>query len=289
MTVEKLRRTASARHLVWVLGLTAIAWAAVTSGPSAQQGSGARLNRAIEQFANGEAAIGGEHWRTISLEHNPFMIDDLETALNAFEQQDAAQPRVTPIVRINHEADESFHHVVKQMLDAGAFGIVLPQVRSAAQVTELVRAMRYPPQRGTQIPEPPGRRGWGPGGATRVWDLSSDDYARRADVWPLNPDGELLAIIMCETRECLDNIDEILQVPGLGAVMIGSADLSLALGVGTPGANGGAPEVRDAVRTLGEACMRHNVPCGIGTGSSLSTDPERILAGLPEPNESTYP
>ena len=281
MTVEKLKRTTSARHLVWALGLTVIAWAALTSSPVAQQGSGTRLNLAIEQFANGEAAIGGEHWRTVSLEHNPFMIDDLEAALGEFESQGGG---VTPIVRINHEADESFHHVVKQFLDAGAFGIVLPQVRSAAQITELVRAMRYPPQAGAQYPEPPGRRGWGPGGATRVWNLSNDEYASRADVWPLNPEGELLAIIMCETRECVDNVDEFFQVPGLGAVMIGSADLSLALGVGTPGANGGAPEVREAVRTLAEACMRHNVPCGIGTGSSLSTDPERILAGLPDPN-----
>jgi 4-hydroxy-2-oxoheptanedioate aldolase len=282
MRDEKLQTTTSARRLPWALGLTVIVWAALTSWPAAQQGTSVRLNRAIEQFEKGEAAIGNEHWRTISLEHNPFMIDDLETALNEFEQQGAGQPRVTPIVRINHEADESFHHVVKQMLDAGAFGIVLPQVRSAAQVAALVRAMRYPPQRGAQYPDPRGRRGWGPSGATRVWDLSADEYARRADVWPLNPEGELLAIIMCETRECLANIDEILEVPGLGAMMIGSADLSLALGVGTPGANGGAPEVAAAVRTLGEACMRHNVPCGIGTGSSLSTSPDMILAGLPQ-------
>ena len=284
MRDEKPTVTTSTRGVVWVLGLTLVGWAALASWPAARQASSPRLNRAIEQFANGEAAIGGEHWRTISLEHNPFMIDDLEAALNEFAEQDPAQPRVTPIVRINHEADEGDDHVVKQMLDAGAFGIVPPQVRTPAQVTELVRAMRYPPQRGAQYPEPPGRRGWGPSGATRVWNLSNDDYARRADVWPLNPDGELLAIIMCETRECVDNVDAIFSVPGLGAVMIGSADLSLALGAGTPGAYGGAPVVREAVTTLAEACQRHNVPCGIGTGSSLSTDPERILAGLPAPN-----
>ena len=280
MTDEGHETTTSARHIVWAIGLTVTVWAALTSWPAAEQGPSARLNKVIEQFEKGEAALGNTHWRTISLEHNPFMVDDLEAFLNEIETEGAGRPRLTPIVRIHHEADTDFHHVVKQILDAGAFGISLPQVRSPEQVTKLVRAMRYPPQRGAQYPEPRGRRGWGPTAATRVWNLSADEYARKADVWPLNPEGELLAIIMCETRECVENIDEILQVPGLGAVMIGSADLSLALGVGTPAANAGAPEVEAAIKTVAEACMRHNVPCGIGTGSSFSTNPTRILAGL---------
>ena len=280
MTDEKRSMTTSARYIVWATVLTVLLCTALTSWPTAQQGSGERLNKLIEQFEKGEVAIGNEHWRTISLEHNPFMMDDLEAALNEIEAEGSGRPRVTPIVRLNHEADENFHHVVKQFLDAGAFGIALPQVRSPEQVTKLVRAMRYPPQRGSKYREPPGRRGWGPSGATRVWKLSSDEYARKADVWPLNPEGELLAIIMCETRECLANIDEIMQVPGLGAVMIGSADLSLALGVGTPGANPDAPEVQAAVKTLADACMRHNVPCGIGTSRSFSTDPDRIMSEL---------
>ena len=273
------KMTAAARHMVWAIGSAAAAWALLTVGGAAQQTSNARLNRLIAQFEQDEAAIGNEHWRTISFEHNPFMVDDLERFLDEFKT-DGTERLPTPIVRIHHEADQEFHHVVKQLLDAGAFGIVLPQVRHPEQVTKLIRAMRYPPQRGAEYPEPRGRRAWGPTAATRVWDMSADEYARHADVWPLNPEGELLAIIMCETRECVENIDEILQVPGLGAVMIGSADLSLALGVGTPAANPGAPEVEAAVKTVAEACMRHNVPCGIGTRSSLSTSPSRILAGL---------
>ena len=272
--------TTFARHIVWAIGLTVTVWAALTSWPAAQQGPSARLNKIIEQFEKGEAALGNEHWRTISLEHNPFMVDDLEAFLNELEGESAGRPRLTPIVRINHEADTDFHHVVKQILDAGALGISLPLVRSPEEVTKLVRAMRYPPQRGAQYPEPRGRRGWGPTGATRVWNLSADEYARKADVWPLNPEGELLAIIMCETRECVENIDEILQVPGLGAVMIGPGDLSLSLGVGTPAANPGAPEVEAAIKTVAEACMRHNVPCGVGTSNIFSTSSTRILAGL---------
>ncbi|MDE2907142.1 MAG: aldolase/citrate lyase family protein, partial [Acidobacteriota bacterium] len=177
--------------------------------------------------------------------------------------------RLTPIVRIPHEADQAYHHVVKQILDAGAMGIVLPQVRTAAEVDHLVRAMRYPPQAGAAHPEPRGRRGWGPTGARRVWNMDNDEYARRADVWPLNPDGELLAIVMIETRESVENIDEILQVPGLGGVLIGPSDLSLSLGVGTPAANPRAPEVEEAIEAVGQACMRHNSLCGIYTGSDV--------------------
>ena len=226
-------------------------------------------------------ALGNEHWRTISLEHNPFMVDDLEAFLNEIEAEGAGRPRLTPIVRIHHEADQDFHHAVKQILDAGAFGDRPPagpqpggghqtgprDAVSAAAWGTVSRATRS-----ARMGSPPPRPGSGTCRPTST--------RGKADVWPLNPEGELLAIIMCETRECVENIDEILQVPGLGAVMIGSADLSLALGVGTPAANPGAPEVEAAIKTVAEACMRHNVPCGIGTSSSFSTSPTRILAGL---------
>ena len=67
---------------------------------------------------------------------------------------------------------------------------------------------------------------------------------------------------MIETREAIEDIDEILSVPGLGGALIGPADLSLSLGVGTPAANGQAPEVEDATAKVGQACVTHNVICG---------------------------
>ena len=258
----------STRRAVWAIALAGALCAGLAAAPAAQE-AGGRLNRIIEQFEAGEAALANEHWRIVSLEHNPFLVDDLEAFLGELVDQGGTRPRLTPIVRIPHEADQAYHHVVKQILDAGAMGIVLPQVRTAAEIDALVRAMRYPPQAGAEHPEPRGRRGWGPTGARRVWNLDNDEYARRADVWPLNPDGELLAIIMIETRESVENIDEILQVPGLGGVLIGPSDLSLSLGVGTPAANPRAPEVEEAIETVGQACMRHNALCGIYTSSDV--------------------
>ena len=264
-------------------GIALVLTTVLGSRPSAQQGSGDRLNKIIEQFEMGEPAVAGEHWQINSLEHNPFLVDDLETFLNELEAEGASRPRLTPIVRIPQEADQSFHHVVKQILDAGAMGIVLPQVRTPEEVTTLVRAMRYPPQRGAQYPDPPGRRGWGPTAATRVWNVDAQEYARKADVWPLNPDGELLAIVMVETREIVDNIDEILQVPGLAGVLVGPADLSMALGVGTPAANPNAPEVQAAIERVGAACKRHNALCGIYSRSDVPTRQEQGFMLFPIP------
>ena len=267
MTYRTRTTGTATRRAAWAIGLAVALGAGLATAPAAQESG--RLNRIIEQFEAGEAALANEHWRIVSLEHNPFLVDDLEAFLGELVEQGGARPRLTPIVRIPHEADQAYHHVVKQILDAGAMGIVLPQVRTAAEVDHLVRAMRYPPQAGAAHPEPRGRRGWGPTGARRVWNMDNDEYARRADVWPLNPDGELLAIVMIETRESVENIDEILQVPGLGGVLIGPSDLSLSLGVGTPAANPRAPEVEEAIEAVGQACMRHNSLCGIYTGSDV--------------------
>ena len=283
--MDKARKTTTpaGRRIAWVIGIAVAVGALFASLPAAQQGSSGRLNKIIEQFEKGEPALAGDHWQINSLEHNPFLVDDLETFLNELDAEDASRPRLTPIVRIPHEADQDFHHVVKQLLDAGAMGIVLPQVKTPAQVTKLVRAMRYPPQRGAQYPEPRGRRGWGPTAATRVWNVDAQEYARKADVWPLNPDGELLAIAMVETREMIDNIDAILEVPGLGGVLIGPSDLSMALGVGTPAANPNAPEVQAAIETVGAACKRHNALCGIYTRSEVEARQEQGFMLFPIP------
>ena len=178
-------------------------------------------------------------------------------------------------MRIPYEANQAYRHYVKQMLDAGAMGIILPQVKTPADVTKLVQAMRYPPQRGAEYPEPAGQRGWGPSAAIRVWNVDGQEYASKADLWPLNPNGELLAIAMVETREIIDNIDAILQVPGLGGLLIGPADLSMALGVGNPGPNSNAPEVLAAIAMVGAACKRHNALCGIYMRSDVEERQEQ--------------
>ena len=133
MTYRARTTAAATRRAAWAIGLAVALSAGLAAAPAAQE-SGGRLNRIIEQFEAGEAALANEHWRIVSLEHNPFLVDDLEAFLGELVEQGGARPRLTPIVRIPHEADQAYHHVVKQILDAGAMGIVLPQVRTAAEI-----------------------------------------------------------------------------------------------------------------------------------------------------------
>ena len=130
------------------------------------------------------------------------------------------------------------------------------------QALKLVQRLRYPPQRGARYPEPAGSRSCCPGAAPRYWGLSRLEYMQRSDVWPLNPDGELLAIVMIESRTAIENIDEILDVPGLGGPLISPHDLSMSLGVGTPDSNPPAPEVEAATARVASACVARRALCG---------------------------
>jgi 4-hydroxy-2-oxoheptanedioate aldolase len=237
----------------------------IAARPQAQSSTGAskgRLNQIIEQFEQGKPAFANEHWQFISLEHT-LMLDNYVKALASLQPAKGSRPKLTPVVRIAQTPDDDFVHVVKQVLDDGAFAVILPDVRTRAQVEKFVSAMRYPQQPGSKHPKPEGIRGWGPTGARGMMGgLSNEEHHRKADVWPLNPEGELLAIVMIETREAIKNIDDILRVPGLGAAMIGPADLSLALGAGKPAPTPGGPEVEAATATVAKACVAHKALCG---------------------------
>ena len=74
-------------------------------------------------------------------------------------------------------------------------------------------------------------RGDGPAQAARYWGLTQQEYYKRADVWPLNPKGEIFVILMIERRQGIENLDDILKkVPGIGVILIGEGDLSQELG-----------------------------------------------------------
>jgi 4-hydroxy-2-oxoheptanedioate aldolase len=236
--------------------------------PAAQSGDGApkakvRLNQIIEQFEQGKPAFTGEHWQFISLEHTLLLDTYAKTMASLVPAKGETRPRLTPVVRIAPAADEPFRYAVKQALDDGALGIILPDVKTKDEVMRFVASMRYPQQPGSKYPRPDGVRGWGPTGARRMMGGLSDlEHHMKADLWPLNPEGELLAIVMIETREAIKNIREILQVPGLGGAIIGPADLSLALGAGTPAPDVNSAAVEQATATVAKACVELKKLCG---------------------------
>lgn len=239
----------------------------------AQQGSAQkqpRLNRVIEAVQAGRAAVANQDWRFIDMEHGPFSADRLDSILTEMGKDRDASGRLkmTPLVRIPQEGDEDLKWAVKQVLDAGVFGIIVPHVDTKDEAMKVVRAMRYPPMRGAKQPEPRGERGWGPGRAVRLWGLANDkEYHSKADVWPLNPEGELFAAVMIESGEAVRNIKEILQAP-VSAIMVVPGDMSIDLGLGPRGEQN-FPEVDAAYQTVLKACQAQKaVVCGCADSRS---------------------
>lgn len=226
--------------------------------PSATRG---RINRIVEEFEQGRPAFHNEHWHFFTLTNSLFVLDDLEKLL-ADLKVDGSRPRVTPIVRIPYWGDQEYKHMIKPLLSAGVMGIIVPEVDTKEQALKLVQSMRWPPQAGAKYPRPIGTRGCCPADAPRYWGLSIHDYFLRSDLWPLNPDGELLAFVMVESRQAIENMNEILSVPGIAGGLIGPHDLSLSLGVGLPESNPGAPEVETATAAFAKACVARKAICG---------------------------
>jgi 4-hydroxy-2-oxoheptanedioate aldolase len=205
----------------------------------------------------------------VDMEHNPLDFPALNIFLLAMNDRGAVlkkgnlQPNVALFARFPPEADQS-HWVVKQALDIGLMGVIFNGVDSKEQALLAVRSMRYPQLKGSPRMEPAGMRGYGPAGAAWIWGLSVADYERRADLWPLNPDGDLLATIMIESADGLKRLDEIASVPGVGALFLGAgADLSRSMGV-----TQNSPELETAFQQVLRACKAHKVACMITAGSA---------------------
>ncbi len=248
------------------------------------QDAAPRLNRAIELLANDEPAFGllsfdysltnaralsrsGLDFIIIDMEHAPFDVERIRQFLlgmtdkRAILEKGNLQPNVVPFVRIPAIGSEDVLSQVKQALDVGAFGVMFPSVNNAREAEMAIRASRYPQLNGAPDYEPAGLRGRNPSNAVWYWGVR--DYHAKADLWPLDPRGELLAIIQIETPEGVENIEEIISVPGTGVIFIGPSDLSTAMGF----SNAAAPEVESAIQTVLAACLAHDVPCAITTNS----------------------
>ena len=254
----------------------------VSTGIVSAQSEPRHLNPVIEKLAAGKPFFGVqtgdlslENARSLAradidyvyleMEHGPmdfeglhhFTVGMIDKA--TILKKANAQPNVAIFARFAPYGREQAQWFVKQALDIGLMGVIFNGIDNREQALLAVRNMRYPQQRNSKYPEPPGLRGYAPGGAVWWWGISEAEYVRRADLWPLNPDGDLLAIMMIETSEGLKNADAIASVPGVGAIFVGAgADLSQYLGVARNSA-----ELEQGFQTILKACLAHNVACGI--------------------------
>jgi len=159
--------------------------------------------------------------------------------------------------------------IVKQ-LNTGVMGIVMVGVESAEEVRQGIAAMRFKSKGGNR-PD-------AVGDAPAAWGLSEKEYKDRADLWPLNPKGELVNMVIVESKEGLAHLDEIAAVPGISILVPGAGTLGgVMVKMGADGkpildANG-RPE-RDpvaweaSIQQILAACKKNKLPCGYPSGEA---------------------
>ena len=241
-----------------------------------------RLNGVIKQFEAGLPAFTSFIFAEIEsavtfgqskndgvvyeMEHNPWDINAVRMSMQfllnrrLIAKSGSVAPAVTPIIRIPPSGDEMNQWFAKQALDLGAYGVVWPRISNAEQAYNAVAACRYPRLTSAPLYEPAGLRGDGPMAAARYWGLTQQEYYQKADVWPLDPNGEILVILMIEDQAGVDNLDDILtRVPGIGVVLFGEGDFSQEMGVPRQYDH---PLVTTAMAHVVEVCKKHGVAAG---------------------------
>lgn len=241
-----------------------------------------RLNGAIKALAAGQTAfatfspaeigaaqaIAAAPYDAVvfEMEHRPYDILTLRDCLQYMLDRrqivrgGSLAPAVAPMVRIPPNGGEMSQWMAKQVLDLGVYGVVWPHVSTVEEARNAVVACRYPRPETAPRYEPPGQRGDSPRAASRYWGLSAGEYYERADVWPLDPDGEVAVVIMCEEKKAIRNLPKMLeQVPGISVVLIGEGDLSQDLGHPRDYEH---PTVRSAMDEALAICKQFGVPCG---------------------------
>lgn len=181
----------------------------------------------------------GFDWVCVDTQHGLIGYDLMTVMLQAL-----AITGTPAFVRVpwNNPAD------IMKALDAGAQGLIVPMVNSAAEAGQAVAACRYPPD---------GYRSWGPIRAA----LGVDGYG------PATANRRTVLAVMIETAAGLRNVDEILSVPGVDAVYVGPSDLAVSHGL-APNPNAEDPEHARLIERILEACQRHGVVPGIHCGSA---------------------
>lgn len=179
-------------------------------------------------------AQAGFDWLAIDMEHGIVGVESVQTLIQAM----SGTPTI-PIVRVPWNDQV----IIKRVLETGAQGLIIPQIRTAEDVQAGVTASRYPPAgiRGIGCQRPAGFGAW------------FGEYLQKAD-------DNLLIVVQIEHVQALKNLNEILAVDGLDAILIGSNDLSASMGfLGQPN----HAEVLKAVEKIRAAAMAANLPAGI--------------------------
>jgi len=189
-------------------------------------------------------AHAGFDWLVLETEHSAVDIAQIEHMMMAM-----GGTGTIPIIRVMN-ADSI---VIQRPLDAGALGILVPMVRTAADIESIVKCTRYPPV---------GARGFGP--------LRASQYTKDYAGYARDANDNILVSVIIETKEAIENIEEIVKVAGLDAVFLGLFDLSISYGL---------DPLEMPHREIDEAIVRTLAAAkgsGVAVGTGCST-PEELV------------
>jgi 4-hydroxy-2-oxoheptanedioate aldolase len=186
--------------------------------------------------------MANQGWDSVTIDMQHGLID-YHNAVNML--QAISTTTTVPLARVNWNEPGQ----IMKILDAGSYGVICPMVSNRKEAENFIKACQYPPK---------GYRSFGP---IRANIYGGSDYVNHAD-------DEILKLAMIETKEALENLNEILDTPNLDGVYVGPADLSLAIGE-EPGFD--RPEktkaYREILRIL-EAAKKRNLLAGLHNGSA---------------------
>ena len=231
-----------------------------------------RTNQVKEKLKRGEPALGGWlslpsvpsarimarlgfDWLVVDMEHsaqNPVLMADMVATI-------ADAGTCAPMVRIPANSVEWF----KWTLDAGAWGVVVPMVNSREEAQRVVEYAKYPPLGARSI-----------GGTFAPYGFGITDWAGYARV----ANDEIIVTIQIESAQALQNLDEILSVPGIDVAFVGPNDLHAQLGL-TPSSEGAEPEFTEALEHIKAAARKYHLATGIFSNNGEAAA-ERVRQGF---------
>src|SRR6266700_1801316 len=215
-----------------------------------------RTNHVKEKLKRGEPVLGawlnipntttarimarlGFDWLLIDMEHsahNPTLMADMVATI-------ADAGTCAPLVRIPFNNVEWF----KWALDSGAWGVIVPMVNTREEAEHAVSWSKYPPEGTRSI-----------GGQLAPYAFGTTDRAAYAQA----ANDEIMVIVQIESASALQNLDEILSVPGLDVAFVGPNDLHASIGL-TPSTEGAEPDFMAALERIKATAKKYRVAAGI--------------------------
>lgn len=178
-------------------------------------------------------APAGFDWLLVDMEHSSIDFSSLLPVIISIENNG-----MVPLVRVS----ENNPNMIKRVMDAGAYGVIVPNVNTPEEAKAAVSAVKYPPT---------GTRG--------VGLYRAQGYGRKFEEYKKWLDKESIVIIQIEHIDAVNNIDDIFSVEGLDAFLIGPYDLSGSMGM--PGALT-HPKVEEAVARVITMAKKHRITAG---------------------------